>query len=570
MLARLFIENIAIIERLNVVFGPGFNAMSGETGAGKSIIIDALGAVLGSRVNREIIRTGEKKASCTAVFENLTDTAVHKIEELGFKTENASVTISRDIFYDGKNNCRIGNAAATVSDLRAVAPYLAVIHGQHDGRDLLDEEKHIDYLDRFAEIGGQLSSFEEKYEELLKLNRAIKASSMSSEEKERRLYFLQYQIAELKELGMEQGEYQALSSKRRELAHFEKVYDALSKAVAFFNGSDDDDGAVSLIGEAKNRLLSCAGISEQYGTFAKRAVDAESACSELSSDISFVLQQMSYDPSELEKIEYSLDKADKLAKKNHVPPEELPELLDRLQAEYSELVNYESDIEELKSRYMEKRKEVSALAQQIHRLREAASVKLCAQIEKQLCDLGMNGAKFVVDIEDYFDRTQARFTKKGTDGVRFLLSANKGEEARPLAKVASGGELSRIMLSIKTVLPVEDEGAATVFDEIDAGVSGRAANSIAEKLYELSLKTQVICITHLPQIAAMADSHYLIEKDSSEGRTYSSITTLDKRGRILEITRLTSGLSVSDAALINAEDMLNQAIIYKQDKEKAE
>lgn len=563
MLTRLQIENIAVIERAEIDFSAGFSVLSGETGAGKSIIIDALNAVLGSRVSRDLIRSGQSRAAVSALFSDLPATALQKLADFGLDAEDGMLLIRREMTSDGKNLCRINGQSATLSMLRELGSFLVNIHGQHDGQHLLDEQFHIEYLDAFAALEQPLLEYQSRYEELLQLNRRVRALSMSAAEKQRRAAELERQIAELSAAQIRAGEQDELLSRRTELAHAEKLTAALNDACRLLGGSDEEEGAAGLLAMAEKSLRSVEKYSGQLPQLVERMAELSILTSDFSSELSAVLAALAFSPGELEEVEQRLELLSRLERKYNTPADELAGLLSTLTQELESLELADENLDGLKAAYTAKRQVVFTLAQQLNAARNEASARLCSQMEEQLAQLDMPAARFGVEIDTSLGKEQTRFSRRGCDSVRFLLSANSGEDLKPLNKVASGGELSRMMLALRNVLSQGDRGVTAVFDEVDAGVSGRAASKVGERLVAISASRQVLCVTHLPQIAALADCQYSISKEMRDGRTYTSVEPLDINGRIRELTRLTTGASVTDAALQNAAEMLRQAEAHK-------
>lgn len=563
MLTRLQIENIAVIERAEIDFSAGFSVLSGETGAGKSIIIDALNAVLGSRVSRDLIRSGQSRAAVSALFSDLPATALQKLADFGLDAEDGMLLIRREMTSDGKNLCRINGQSATLSMLRELGSFLVNIHGQHDGQHLLDEQFHIEYLDAFAALEQPLLEYQSRYEELLQLNRRVRALSMSAAEKQRRAAELERQIAELSAAQIRAGEQDELLTRRTELAHAEKLTAALNDACRLLGGSDEEEGAAGLLAMAEKSLRSVEKYSGQLPQLVERMAELSILTSDFSSELSAVLAALAFSPGELEEVEQRLELLSRLERKYNTPADELAGLLSTLTQELESLELADENLDGLKAAYTAKRQVVFTLAQQLNAARNEASARLCSQMEEQLAQLDMPAARFGVEIDTSLGKEQTRFSRRGCDSVRFLLSANSGEDLKPLNKVASGGELSRMMLALRNVLSQGDRGVTAVFDEVDAGVSGRAASKVGERLVAISASRQVLCVTHLPQIAALADCQYSISKEMRDGRTYTSVEPLDINGRIRELTRLTTGASVTDAALQNAAEMLRQAEAHK-------
>ncbi len=556
MLRNLYIENIAVIQRADIDFSTGLTVLSGETGAGKSIIIDALSAILGGRTSRDLIRTGQTKACVAATFTDLAPAVKALCAESGFDLEEEQLLLRREIFADGRNQCRINGRPAALSNLKALGELLVSIYGQHDGQHLMNEQLHLDYLDAFGQIQPQLTTYLEHYEELLQLNRRMKALNMSAAEKERRRALLPGCIEELKKANVKQGEQDELLSLRLQMQNGEKIAEGFAEASVLLDGSEQSDGAADRLAQAGKALARGARYSAAAEELEKRMRELVLLAADLSGDLADELSKLDYSPEKLERAERRLDQISKLCVKYSVSADELEEHLASLEAELSALDHLDDSLDELKAQYAERRSALFEEAGLIHALRLRAGEQLAAAIERELRDLDLKHARFRVEVEDLRGETQARFTKKGTDNVRFLLSANAGEDLKPLAKVASGGELSRIMLAMKTVLSAGEQGMAAVFDEVDAGVSGRAAQRVAEKLQAMAKVRQVLCITHLPQIAAVADGHLLIAKTERDGRTFTEVTSLDREGRKREIARIIGGAVITEKTLASAEEML--------------
>lgn len=556
MLRNLYIENIAVIQKADIDFSSGLTVLSGETGAGKSIIIDALSAILGGRVSRELIRTGQTKACVAATFTDLAQAVIALCEELGFEPEEGQLLLRREIYADGRNNCRINGRPASLSNLKAFGELLVSIYGQHDGQHLMNEQLHMDYLDAFGGMEQALDGYLTRYEELLQLNRRMKALNMSAAEKERRRSALPGRIEELKKANVKPGEQDELLSLRLQMQNGEKIAEGFAEASVLLDGGENSEGAADRLAQAVKALARGARYSAAAEQLESRMRELSLLAADLSGDLADELSRLDYSAERLEQTERRLDQISKLCVKYGVPADQLEEHLASLEDELAALDNLDDSLDELKAQYAEKRAELYEEAGRLHALRVQAGERLAQQIEKELRDLDLKNARFRVEVEDLRQENQARFTKKGTDNVRFLLSANAGEDLKPLAKVASGGELSRIMLAMKTVLSAGEQGMSAVFDEVDAGVSGRAAQRVAEKLQAMAKVRQVLCITHLPQIAAVADGHLLIAKTEREGRTFTEVTPLDREGRKREIARIIGGAVITEKTLASAEEML--------------
>lgn len=556
MLRNLYIENIAVIQKADIDFSNGLTVLSGETGAGKSMIIDALNAILGNRISRELIRTGQTKACVAATFEELSPVVLALCEEFGFEPEAGQLLLRREIYADGRNQCRICGKPATLSNLKALGEQLVSIYGQHDGQHLMNEQLHIEYLDTFGGLDKPLTHYLEHYEALLQLNRRMKALSMSSAEKERRRAALPGRIEELRKADVKPGEQEELLSLRRQMQNGEKIAEGLAEASSFLDGDEQSRGAAELLTQAAKALTRSARYSAAAEALESRMRELSLLANDLSGDLADQLSQLDYSPEKLEQIERRLDQIAKLCVKYSVEADKLAEYLAAMEEELATLDNLDDSLDELKAQYGEMRAALFAEAGQLHTLRCTAAEALAEEIERELHDLDLKNARFRAEVEDLRSESQARFTKKGTDSVRFLLSANAGEDLKPLTKVASGGELSRIMLAMKTVLSAGETGLSAVFDEVDTGVSGRAAQRVAEKLQAMAENRQVLCITHLPQIAAAANHHLLIVKNEHEGRTFTEVIPLDKEGRKREIARIIGGAVITEKTLASAEEML--------------
>ncbi len=556
MLCNLYIENIAVIQQADIDFSGGLTVLSGETGAGKSIIIDALSAILGGRTSRELIRTGQSKACVAATFAQLSVEVVALLREMGFEPEEGQLLVRRELYADGRNQCRINGKPASLSNLKALGEKLVSIYGQHDGQHLMNEQLHMDYLDAFGGLEEPLAQYLSHYEALLQLNRKMKALSMSTAEKERRRSMLPARIEELKKAKVCPGEQEELLALRQELQNGEKIAQGMADAAMLLDGSDGVESVPDRLAQAVKALGRGARYSAAADELEKRMRELSLLAADLSGDLADELTRLQYSPEKLEETERRLDQISKLCIKYSLQADQLEEHLTALEEEMDTLDHLDDSLDELKGEYAAMRAALYEEAGSLHGLRCKAAEQMAGRIEQELRDLDLKNARFCADVEDLRTETQTRFTKKGTDTVRFLLSANAGEDLKPLAKVASGGELSRIMLAMKTVLSAGEQGMSAVFDEVDAGVSGRAAQRVAEKLQALSQSRQVLCITHLPQIAAAADQHLLIAKTEREGRTFTEVTPLDREGRKREIARIIGGAVITEKTLANAEEML--------------
>lgn len=551
MLELLHIENIAIIEAADIEFAPGFNALTGETGAGKSIVIDSLSAVLGQRTSRELIRTGAEKAFVSAAFSG---TAPELTEELGIQPEaDGTLLLQREIQTDGKNVCRVNGRPVTVGQLRALGARLLNIHGQHDGQQLLDEEQHIVYLDSFGRVESLAITYAEKYKNFTDIRRQIGALQMDEAEKARRVDTLQYQIEELRRAKLTPGEEEELTARRGMLRNAEKFLDAVAGADYALNGDDSGGGALSALRQAQDALSGVRHLDDAFGQLYERLGEAYSEVYDIAATVEDKRGELDVSPGELDRVESRMDLLYRLKKKYGATVEDMLDYQARCEAELAQIEDAGDTLARLEQALSKAEKEARQAAQALSDARKAAADRLTAQILTELQQLDMGKIRFAVDF------AEKPLDSDGMDTVRFLMSANVGEELRPIHKIASGGELARIMLAMKNVLSEQDHVGTMVFDEVDTGVSGRAAQKVAEKMARISRRKQVLCVTHLPQLAAMADTHFSVEKGERGGRTYTEVRRLDREQRRRELARLTGGSHVSQTMLDGAEELLVQA-----------
>lgn len=551
MLELLHIENIAIIEAADIEFAPGFNALTGETGAGKSIVIDSLSAVLGQRTSRELIRTGAEKAFVSAAFSGM---APELTEELGIQPEaDGTLLLQREIQTDGKNVCRVNGRPVTVGQLRALGARLLNIHGQHDGQQLLDEEQHIVYLDSFGRVESLAITYAEKYKNFTDIRRQIGALQMDEAEKARRVDTLQYQIEELRRAKLTPGEEEELTARRGMLRNAEKFLDAVAGADYALNGDDSGGGALSALRQAQDALGGVRHLDDAFGQLYERLGEAYSEVYDIAATVEDKRGELDVSPGELDRVESRMDLLYRLKKKYGATVEDMLDYQARCEAELAQIEDAGDTLARLEQALSKAEKEARQAAQALSDARKAAADRLTAQILAELQQLDMGKIRFAVDF------AEKPLDSDGMDTVRFLMSANVGEELRPIHKIASGGELARIMLAMKNVLSEQDMVGTLVFDEVDTGVSGRAAQKVAEKMARISRRKQVLCVTHLPQLAAMADTHFSVEKGERGGRTYTEVRRLDREQRRRELARLTGGSHVSQTMLDGAEELLVQA-----------
>ena len=551
MLEVLHIENIAIIEEADIRFEAGFNALTGETGAGKSIVIDALSAVLGQRTSRELIRTGADKAFVSAIFSSVEPSL---LAELGITPEeDGSLLLQREIHSDGKSVCRIGGRPVTVGQLKALGSRLLNIHGQHDGQQLLDEEEHLRFLDSFGRTERLFNAYTEKYNHFTEIQRKMQSLQMDESEKARRVDTLTYQIGELERAQLRAGEEEELSARRNLLRNAEKFISAVSEADYALNGDDSGDGALGLLRRAQDAIGAVRHLDDGYAALYQRLEALYSEAYDVAATVEDRRESFDFSPNELDEVESRMDQLYRLKKKYGPSVEDMLAYLERCRAEL-EQIEYAGDTLIRLERELAKAEQAALdAAERLSQGRRQAAEQLSAQILEELRQLDMGKIRFAADM------AKKPLGPDGIDQVRFLMSANVGEELRPIHKIASGGELARIMLAMKNVLSEQDMVGTMVFDEVDTGVSGRAAQKVAEKMARISRRKQVLCVTHLPQLAAMADTHFSVEKGEQNGRTYTAVQRLDREQRRQELARLTGGSHVSKTMLDGAEELLAEA-----------
>ena len=550
MLSVLKIRNIAIIENAEIEFNKGFNVLTGETGAGKSIILDSINAVLGFRTSRELIRTGETEAEVTALFSFVGEKTIGKLNELGLpQNDDNSLLITRTITHD-KNVCRVNNSLTSVSALREIGNTLISIHGQQDNRELLDSETHIGYLDAVAENNSLLSDYNSVYNEFCKITSQIKSLMTDEAEKARQIDILSFQIDELKKAEITVGEWEELKNKRTEIQNIEKISEGFRNANDALSGGDGFTGAVELVLGAEKALSQVANFSKDAEKLSTKLNDIYYELNDIADTLRFSDGESEYSRNDLEAIEERLDLLYRLSKKYGSTEEEMLEFLCKAEEKLNSLTSSEENLEVLKEQRRVILEKATTLAKKLSESRKETAEKFRTDVMEELRFLDMPSVEFNVQF------TEVELCENGIDSVEFLISANVGEPPKPIAKIASGGELSRIMLALKNVLSDKDQISTMIFDEVDTGVSGRAATKVAQKLKQVSDGKQVICVTHLAQLAVLADNHYLIEKSARDGKTYTNVTPLDFEGRKYEIARITGGGEITETQLKNAEEML--------------
>ena len=559
MLELLHIENIAVIQEADIQFRPGFNALTGETGAGKSIVIDAMGAVLGGRTSRDLIRTGADRAFVSAEFSQVAPDLPGLAETGTAPDEDGHLLLQRELTGDGKNLCRVNGRPVTVAQLRRIGEELLNIHGQHDGQQLLDEEQHLSYLDRFGRTETPLGRYQAAYSTMAELQSKIRALQMDEAEKARRMDSLRFQIGELERAQLVPGEEESLMERRDLLRNGEKYLSALSGADYCLNGGEEGGGAVSALRDAEEAVSGIRTLSDDMGELYKRLEQLRCEVYDLAETIRDKREEFDFSPAELDAVESRSDLLYRLKKKYGATVEEMLSYLDKCRAELDDMETADDTLARLEQQLETARKAVLAAGAELTAARREAAGVLEQRIQSELRDLDMHKVRFAIDFGEQEPGPD------GCDAVRFLMSANAGEDLKPIARIASGGELARIMLALKNVLAEQESIGTLVFDEVDTGVSGRAAQKVAEKLAQVSRRKQVLCVTHLPQLAAMADTHFSVEKGERDGRTYTRVVLLDREQRKAELARITGGSHVTEALLASAGELLDQAERYRSE-----
>lgn len=558
MLNELHIENIAVIERADISFKSGFNVLTGETGAGKSIIIDSIGAVLGERVSRELVRRGAERGTVTAVFDEDTK-AVSSWLDTNEIESDGELILQRRISADGKSSCRICGTPVTASQMKELAAMLVDIHGQNDGRQLMDEHRHLQYLDSFGRVSAELEEFSTEYYKYRAIKKEIESLTMDELEKERLSDSLRYQIEELERADIKPGEKENITSRRDLLRNSEKLTEAIDEAVKALYGGDDN--AVSMAQNAGYYASRASALAPELEAAASGINDAAFALSDAAERLRDFRDGLDFSPEEYDNLESRISLINKLERKYARSDAELSVYLDECRRKLDD-IEYADDRLIKLNRDLEKQIALcQGAAKKLGSVRRERAKELEVRIVTELRELNMQSVRFAVEFIPV--ETEPGFDSNGAESARFIMSANAGEQLGRISKIASGGELSRIMLAMKNVFAENDPVGTMIFDEIDTGVSGIAAQRVAEKLFSVSAGKQVMCVTHLPQIAAMADSHYLIEKHERDGRTYTEVNWLDLEGRRRELARLHGGDHITDTTLASAEEQLAAAEAFK-------
>lgn len=552
MLKFLHIENIAVIERSDIEFSSGFNVLTGETGAGKSIVIDSINAVLGERTSRKLIRAGCDTAEVSAVFGELDNATAAALSDIGVvPDDDGNIVIRRRLSAAGKGLIKLNDRPVTATELKEVGRHLVNIHGQHDNQALLDPERHLDYVDAVADDDPIKGKYYAEFREINKIRKELAAVQTDEDEKRRRVDLLKYSINELESAGIKPGEYDKLRRKLEIARNYQKTAEALARAYSALKGDDELDGAVSLLSGAEKALSSLR--DEEWDKRASVLSSAASAAEDVSAAIYDFLENAEYSDIDPDEINARLDTLDKLMLKYGGGEWELLKALDKAREELNDIEFSDKKAAELSELLDSSVERLVALGEELTEVRKKAA----AAFEKQVCDilsyLNMPDVRFTVQF------AKGRYTKRGCDTAEFMISANRGESIKPLSKIASGGELSRVMLAIKSVLLGRDPVGTMIFDEIDTGISGYTAGKVGTQLKRVAENRQVICVTHLAQIAAMGDTHLLIEKKAEGDRTFTSVSPLSYEDRINEIARIMSGAQMTENLYNSAKELLDRS-----------
>lgn len=552
MLKTLSIENIAVIEKAEIEFSNGFNVLTGETGAGKSIVVDSINAILGERTSKELVRAGSENALVTAYFEDISKEVEQKLNEFDLPCDDdGALVLSRKISAQGKSTCRINGSVCTVSMLKEVGNLLVNIHGQHDSQTLLNADYHYKFVDMYGSLDGVLDEYKQSFKQLLSVRKQLKALTLDADERDRQIELLDYQIKELSDAEIKVGEWDELKRRKNVILNSQTLLQSLNSALAAFNGSDEYSGISTLLSTAVKEIGSVSDVDSEIKFVYDKAEALNDSVEVVKDALLDKINSIEFEPEELNRIEERLDLYYTFSNKYGETEQDMLYYLDEAVKKRTAFENSEEELEKLNVQYDEIFNQTVALAQKLTDLRKSTAEKLGNEICKQLEFLDMPKIKFTTSFE------KGNLSANGWDKIEFLIATNVGETAKPLAKIASGGELSRIMLAIKSIIAQKDSIDTLIFDEIDTGVSGKASRKIGLKLKELGAFTQVICVTHSAQIASVADSHFLIEKNVENDRTYTNVIVLDYDGRKNELARIMGGINATESLLKSAEELLN-------------
>lgn len=551
MLSSLQIENVAVIQKAEVHFEPGLNVLTGETGAGKSILIDSINAILGNRTSKDLVRTGAAKAVIRAAFEQVPPAVLDKLEQSGYERSEA-LLLSREITADGKSSCRINGMPATAAVLRELCGGLININGQHDSVGLLNPAHHLGILDDYAQNRTVFQEYYTLYRELVRVKRELDALITDEAEKQRKIDLLQYQVQEIEDAGLTAGEEQTLENRRKVLSNASAIRDRLAQSYALLSGSDDAAGAVDLLGEASNAVDAAAQLDPALTAAAGQLLDLYYNAKDVAADLIGRLDTYDTNDAELDEVEQRLDLLYRLKRKYGSTVEDVIAFGQKAREELDNIQHSQQRYDALQAEKLRLYTKAREKAEVLTQTRLKAFEELNTRISGTLDFLNMPGVRMTLR------HTRGPLASHGQDSVEFYISTNPGEAPKPLAKIASGGELSRITLAIKNAMADKDAVPTVIYDEIDSGVSGKAAGRIGEVLRQSAQGHQILCITHTAQIAALADCHLLIQKNVSNERTYTEIHPLDENGRVEALARLISGDHVTELSRANAREMLQE------------
>lgn len=551
MLSTLYIENIAVIEKTNIDFTQGLNVLTGETGAGKSIIIDSINAVTGHRTSKDIIRTGSDSAYVSATFTDVSVEIMDKVMDMGFTAEDNTLIFSRELSLNGRNTCRINNRPATVSTLKELGINLINIHGQHESLELMQSDSHIIYIDNYGNLSSLKEDYYNSYKELIKLKKLLNSKGGDESQRLYEIDLLSFQIDEIDNASLSIGEDESLNEEKKILQNSEKIRSFLEKAKDNLSGYSGGDSACNLVDQASTNLIKASNFYDEAEGLSNRLSDLSYSLQDISVEINDLIDNLEFNPSRLEEIEIRLDEIYKLKRKYGSTIEEILTYRDNAEARLNELVNFDKNMAEAKEKYDTLLAETYEKSVVLTNARQKAGQEFTYKVQEEMKFLDMPNVRISVSIEE------TPLSSTGKDKVEILISANPGETPKPVSKIASGGELSRMILAIKTVLSESDIVDTLIFDEVDTGISGKASRKVGLKLKEVANNRQVICVTHQVQIASLGDSHHLIRKNIKDDRTFTDVTTLDRQGRIDELARIMGGIDITENTKKLAEEMLD-------------
>ena len=552
MLKTLVIENIAVIKKAQIEFTSGLNVLTGETGAGKSIVVDSINAILGERTSRELVRAGSDNAFVNAYFEDINDDVKLKLNEYDIPVEeDGSLLLSRKISAGGKSVCRVNGLPVTVGILKDIGTHLVNIHGQHDSQALLNPDFHYKFLDAYADCDELLAEYKDSFKSFLNIRRQLKSLTSDADERDKQSEILDYQIKELRDADIKVGEWEELKHRKSVILNSQAILNALNTLLGAVNGDDENQGIQSVLSSSDKEITALLDADTQLKPIKEKLDSAEDLLESIKDLISEKMESLDFQPDELDKIEERLDILYTFSNKYGETEQDMLYYLADAERKRALFDNSEQDLERLNAEYDSSLEKTQSLALKLSEVRRKAAEKLGDEICSQLEFLDMPGVKFVTQF------SKGNLSSVGVDKIEFLIRTNPGEEPKPLAKIASGGELSRIMLAIKSIIAKSDSIATLIFDEIDTGVSGKASRKIGLKLKEVGKNAQVICVTHSAQIASAADSHFLIKKEYTDNAAFTQIMPLDFEGRKYELARIMGGLNVTESLLKSAEEMLD-------------